>query len=93
MLPPKSVERFSGNSSKYLQGIITNDLHLPSSTGAGETTRTLNISFYARNFTEAKSKLQAFSPNQPPLFIKRLPVTKCSQNQTACLASQGGIYA
>ncbi|MCK3655986.1 hypothetical protein A4G19_14355 [Pasteurellaceae bacterium Macca] len=61
--------------------------------GAGETTRTLNISFYARNFTEAKSKLQAFSPNQPPLFIKRLPVTKCSQNQTACLASQGGIYA
>ncbi|MCK3657063.1 hypothetical protein A4G19_15490 [Pasteurellaceae bacterium Macca] len=53
----------------------------------------LNITFYARNFTEAKSKLQAFNPSQPPLFIKRLPSAKCSQNQTACLASQGGIYA
>ncbi|MCK3656101.1 hypothetical protein A4G19_14455 [Pasteurellaceae bacterium Macca] len=53
----------------------------------------LNITFYARNFTEAKSKLQAFNPSQPPLLIKRLPVAKCSQNQTACLASQGGMYA
>ncbi|MCK3655003.1 hypothetical protein A4G19_04260 [Pasteurellaceae bacterium Macca] len=53
----------------------------------------LNITFYARNFTEAKSKLQAFNPSQPPLLIKRLPRAKFPQNQTACLASQGGIYA